>query len=89
MSEMTELTMKDLRMPLELLGDFKSLESETFRRYRFPGNEEITINRPVALRISDSGGHYIVDATGFSHYIPKGWIHLTWSVKPGMNHLDF
>lgn len=54
---------------------------EHFRVYVFPNGEEIKINNPEYLIVSDNG-HRI--RTGeFSHYIPYGWIHLYWKSKEG------
>jgi hypothetical protein len=33
------------------------------------------------LSVSSSGGHRIFSADGQSHYIPSGWIHLTWTPR--------
>lgn len=68
---------------------FSSLESELWRSYTFPGGDVVTINDPQYLNVSSSGGHRVFDAGGISHYIPKGWIHLTWSVKEDQPHFDF
>jgi hypothetical protein len=62
---------------------FKNIADEFSRTYRFPGNETVTIVQPRKLNVSKSGGHRVVDAAGNSHYIPTGWIQLTWQVKPG------
>jgi hypothetical protein len=66
---------------------FESLESEKSRTYKFP-NGEITIENPLRINVGPSG-HRVFDAQGVSHYIPKGWIHLFWTVKDGKPHFDF
>lgn len=65
---------------------FKDISTERYRTYVFPcstGAVNINIDEPVALNVSRSGGHRVIDASGTSHYIPKGWIHLHWDVKEG------
>lgn len=66
---------------------FVSLESESSRTYRF-ADGDVTINEPLWINVGPSG-HRIFDAEGTSHYIPKGWIHLSWKVKEGKPHFDF
>lgn len=50
---------------------------EYYRIYKFPGDEEVMIQKPQSLIVSDNG-HRIVDDQGVSHYVPYGWIHLYW-----------
>lgn len=66
---------------------FQSLESELARTYKFPDGEVI-IENPLWINVGP-GGHRVFDAQGVSHYIPKGWIHLSWTVKDGKPHFDF
>jgi len=68
---------------------FKSLETECFRVYVFPGGHEIRIDGPVALNVSASGGHRVLDVCGVSHYIPPTWIHLWWVTKKGHKPFSF
>jgi len=63
--------------------EFKSLESEVYRSYEFPDGTIVTINNPITLNVSNSGGHRVLDGAGVSHYIPPKWIHLSWVVKEG------
>lgn len=65
--------------------EFISIESEKYREYVFikDGEQQIVrINSPVKLNVSKSGGHRILDSDGISHYIPSGWIHLSWFGSP-------
>ena len=64
---------------------FFSIESEISRTYRFPNKELITINNPLMLCVKDNG-HRVFDAQGVCHYIPTGWLHLSWEVKEGEPH---
>jgi hypothetical protein len=68
---------------------FSDISDELSRTYRFAGGEEVVITRPTALNVSASGGHRVLDAAGDSHYIPTGWIHLTWTAKPGQPQFAF
>lgn len=68
--------------------EFSDISSEQYREYVFPTGT-VRIENPRQLNISQSGGHRIVDATRLSHYIPSGWIHLMWRVKPGEQPISF
>lgn len=61
--------------------EFTDISSEESRTYTFPTGS-VTIIEPQALAVSENG-HRIFDASGKSHYIPKTWIHLEWTAKPG------
>lgn len=63
--------------------EFTDISSESFRVYEFSNGKEVRIDEPLRLNVSSSGGHRLFDASGTSHYVPKGWIHLRWKVKPG------
>jgi len=63
-----------------LLPYYKKLDLskwEARRVYVFPGGEEVVIEKPEFLIVSDNG-HRVKDQSGRSHYIPYGWIHLWW-----------
>jgi hypothetical protein len=60
---------------------FKDISSEVSRTYEFAGGEKVTIENPLRLNVSASGGHRVFDAQGRSHYIPAGWFHLSWTAK--------
>lgn len=62
---------------------FTDISSEAFRVYEFSNGKEVRIDEPLRLNVSPSGGHRLFDSSGTSHYIPKGWVHLKWKVKPG------
>lgn len=64
---------------------FTDISSEVVRVYEF-SDITIKINSPVALSVSDSGGHRILDHAGECHYIPSGWVHLHWIVKDDSPH---
>lgn len=68
--------------------NFKSVENEQWREYDF-GDSKIRIDNPLCLDVSASGGHRVLAADGVSHYVPKGWKHLTWKVKEGEPAFDF
>ena len=51
--------------------------TESFRRYTFPNDQFITINKPRALSVSDSGTHRITtEEPSRLHIIPPGWLHI-------------
>lgn len=61
---------------------FASIMDEEFRTYIFE-NKEVTIKNPMYLNVSKSGGHRVYDVYGYSHYIPSGWVQLTWKARKG------
>jgi len=66
---------------------FTDISSEAERVYNFGSKGFVKITAPLYLSVSDSGGHRIFSQDGKSHYIPSGWLQLTWTAKPG--HPDF
>lgn len=66
--------------------EFVDISSELRRRYVFPDAYTVEIDLPLYFQVSPSGGHRIFDAHGTSHYVPKGWVHLSWETKPGAPH---
>jgi hypothetical protein len=84
------------RGPIELINhgsyDFIDISSEMYRTYDYikivddePVLVGLMIENPQWLAVSKTG-HRILDIDGDSHYIPYGWIHLTWTVRPGCPH---
>ncbi len=65
------------------------LSDEQYRVYVWPSGWKVTLYLPMKLNVSASGGHRVFTADGFSHYIPSGWNHLYWLVKPGQDHFAF
>lgn len=65
---------------------FTDISSEQYRIYTFPNREFVRIDEPLKLSVASSGGHRIFDASGHSHYIPKGWLQITWAAKEGQPH---
>lgn len=64
---------------------FADISSELYRVYEF-ADKNVRIDEPLALSVSQSGGHRIFDASGISHYVPSGYRHLFWQVKDGQPH---
>lgn len=69
--------------------EFMDISTEEYRIYEYPDGKTIKIKLPVQLNVSKSGGHRVLDKAGMSHYIPTGWRHLYWKVKPGMKPFSF
>lgn len=65
--------------------NFVDISGESYRTYKFPEGDTITIDNPVALAVSESG-HRLFDNLGKCHFIPNGWRQLTWEVRPGEPH---
>jgi hypothetical protein len=61
--------------------EFSDISSEAERIYNFGSKGFVKIQNPLKLNVSSSGGHRIFSADGKSHYIPSGWVQLTWYVK--------
>lgn len=64
---------------------FTDISSEQYREYIFPNGDKVRVDQPLQLSVSTSG-HRLFDAAGVSHYIPKGWIQLSWKAKDGQPH---
>jgi len=66
--------------------EFTDISSEESRTYDFGNRGNVTINNPVHLNVSATGGHRIFDGDCISHYVPVGWIHLSWVTREGEPH---
>lgn len=64
-------------------NEFADISSEASRTYNFGSKGFVKIDSPLKLSVSPSGGHRIFSADGKSHYIPAGWIQLSWAVREG------
>ena len=64
------------------LFDFTDISSEAERIYNFGSKGFVKIAYPLYLSVSDSGGHRLFSSDGKSHYIPAGWVQLSWTPKP-------
>ena len=64
---------------------FNDISSEAWREYEFD-NKVIHIDEPLALNVSKNG-HRVIAADEVVHYIPKGWVHLSWRAKEGEPHI--
>lgn len=62
---------------------FKSIKQELFRTYKYANGPALTITAPIALHVSKSGGHRVLDSAGVSHYVAPGWYHLFWRNRKG------
>ncbi len=76
--------MEKLEFKNESGFNFKDISAETGREYQFPNGETLTIQNPLYLHVSKSGGHRLFDAQGTSWYIQpfEGW-SINWKVKEG------
>lgn len=77
-----------------VVSQTKSLESEEYRSYWLLGLDdqfvEYRIEYPVALRISPSGTHYVIDRHGVVHCLPTAnWETLTWKSLPRKYFISF
>ena len=68
--------------------EFKDISDEEVRSYMF-ARTRVVVDCPIALRVSDSGSHYVIDDEGVVHCVPKGWVSLSWRNKPGKLHVRF
>lgn len=63
--------------------EFTDISSEAERTYNFGSKGFVKIQNPLRLHVSASGGHRLFSADGRSHYVPEGWIELTWTIRDG------
>lgn len=63
--------------------EFTDISSEAERVYNFGSKGFVKIQNPLRLNVSASGGHRVFSADGRSHYVPSGWIELTWTISDG------
>lgn len=63
--------------------EFADISSEAERVYNFGSKGFVKISNPLRLNVSASGGHRLFSADGKSHYVPAGWIELTWTIRDG------
>lgn len=71
---------------------FVPINGEFYRVYTFfiDGKfAKVVIENPLYLNVSESGGHRVIDASGMTHYIPSGWILLSWETKPGFEKCPY
>ena len=66
-------------------NSWKDISTELRRHYDFNGYV-VTIENPIRLHVSSSGGHRIVDSDGNGHYVPAGWVHIKWENRPGIEN---
>lgn len=79
------LEFKDLINESQL--KFTDISSETRRTYLKGWGVVEDIYNPIALHVSESGGHRILDAQGKCYYIkPDCWNKIQWRVKEGQPH---
>ena len=64
-------------------NQFTDISSEAERTYNFGSKGFVRIVNPSMLSVSSSGGHRLLAQDGKSHYIPAGWIQLTWTAREG------
>ncbi len=67
-------------------NDFADISSEASRTYNFGTKGFVKIDGPLKLAVSSSGGHRVFSRDGKSHYIPSGWIQLSWIAREGQPH---
>ena len=72
---------------------FASIDVELWREYDFmTGSGDVVtlrIDSPVALNVSSTGGHRIIDKEEVAWYIPYKWFALRWMAKKGAPRIVF
>ncbi len=74
---------------------FQDISDEVWRKYEYPDGTKVIIKHPAAVAVSNKyrnfggNGHRLVDSAGLSHYIPAGWVHLSWQVISGRKPYQF
>lgn len=68
--------------------EFASLEGlEAWREYDFGHGRKYRIEQPVRLHVKrkpEGDSHRVIDAAGIRHYIPVGWIAMSFAGKWGL-----
>lgn len=69
----------------------KPIQGEEFREYVDPKTGSVyRVTNPLALHISESGSHYVVDAEGVTHHIKKdGSFTVRWKAGEGHPNISF
>ena len=65
-----KLRFEDIRSPLP----FKDIAGEGYREYVYESGARYRVEDPIALHVSASGGHRIINSDGLSIYVMAGWI---------------
>lgn len=58
------------------------ISTEQWRLYTY-ADGTYRIDAPVALHITDSGSHRVIDADGVTHRPTPGWLGLSWKPRDG------
>ena len=64
-------------------------EYEIQREYQYPDGISLTIKGPWRVFIAPSGSHRVQTNDGNVHYIPNGWICLSWEPRDISNPVKF
>lgn len=81
--DVTKQVSTNVGQPVKL--EFADISNESYRTYTFPTGS-VTIVNPVNLNVKrkpEGDSHRLVDADGVAHYVPAGWILLSWKGKNG------
>ena len=55
---------------------YSDISVEKYRTYQFPTGI-VRVDNPKFLSVSKSGGHRIVDKNDVCHYVPSGWLKMS------------
>ena len=58
--------------------EWKDIGDELYREYIYESGFVYRIDVPLALNVSDSGGHRVYDCEGKSYYVKAGWVAIEW-----------
>lgn len=76
----------------EVVLDWKDISDEKSRTYTFAGDNTVTVYAPSKLSVKskpNGDSHRIADVFGNGHYIPAGWLMISWTVKEGKPAVAF
>jgi hypothetical protein len=62
------------------------ISSESYREYTFANGATVTVHNPLRLvtkRQEGGDSHRIIAKGGRGHYIPVGWLMISWETKAG------
>jgi hypothetical protein len=74
--------MAEIPQPVSARRKFLDISNQKTRTYNYGENKIVVIENPQWLNI-DKTGHRVVDLAEVAHFLPEGWIEITWEAKDG------
>ena len=84
---MKALNFKDIKVPNNI--DFKDISGELWRTYLMQSGNIIRIDDPVALYVTKTGSHYVIDRNGIVTYVRPLFEAIQWEKRENEPHIFF